>query len=246
MITSKQNQMVKQVVSLKQKKNRDQLGLYVVEGEKMVFDAILYGAEITQIFATEKYQKVNFNNFDNVIFVSDAVFKIMSDEVTPQGVLAVVKIPKSGAITQLSNCLLLDRVQDPGNVGAITRIAVACGISDILTIDSADPYSPKAVRSSMSGIFHVKFLRASEEQCINLIKKQGLSLICADLKGENIFKYTAPEKFCLCVGNEGNGLSESIIKQATDVISIPMNSGIESLNVAVATGVTLYTLLNKM
>ena len=246
MITSKQNQMVKTVVSLKQKKNRDSLGLYVVEGEKMVFDAITFGANITQIFATEKYINYPFENSEKVVFVSDAVFKIMSDEVTPQGILAVVKIPKSGDITQLSRCLLLDRVQDPGNVGAIIRLAVACGVSDILTIDSADAYSQKAVRSSMSGIYHVNIFKYSESECINIIKQNALSLICADLTGQNIFEYKTPEKFCLCVGNEGNGISDNLIKSATDVISIPMHKGVESLNVAVATGVTLYTLLNNL
>ena len=246
MITSKQNQTVKTVVSLKQKKNRELLGLYVVEGEKMVFDALSFGAEVTQIFATEKYADYPFKNIEQVIFVSDAVFKVMSDEVTPQGILAVVKIPKNGDITRLSRCLLLDRVQDPGNVGAIIRLAVACGVTDILTIDSADAYSQKAVRSSMSGIYHVNIYRFSESECLSLIKQNGLSLICADLAGENVFKFKTPNKFCLCVGNEGNGISDNLIKNATDVISIPMNKGVESLNVAVACGVTLYTLLNNL
>ncbi len=212
----------------------------------MVLDAITYGAEITQIFATERYANYPFKNNEKVIFVSDAVFKVMSDEVTPQGVLAVVKIPKSGDIARLSRCLLLDRVQDPGNVGAIIRLAVACGVTDILTIDSADAYSQKAVRSSMSGIYHVNLYRYSENECLNVIKQNELSLICADLTGKNIFEYKTPEKFCLCVGNEGNGISDSLINNATDVISIPMHKGVESLNVAVATGVTLYTLLNNL
>lgn len=237
--------MVKQVASLKQKKYRDSLGLYVVEGEKMVCDAITYGAEITQIFATEKYLNFSFNCNVSPIFVSDAVFKVISDEVTPQGVLAVIKTPKSKPITRLTRCLLLDRVQDPGNVGTILRLAVACGVTDILQIESADAYSQKAVRSSMSGIYHVNIIKASEQECLNLIKQNDLALICADLTGENLFDFTPPQNFCLCVGNEGKGISNGVLASATNVISIPMQKGVESLNVAVATGVTLYTLLNN-
>ena len=107
----------------------------------MVSDAITYGAEIVEIFVTEKHEAAFKNQSVLVTVVSDDVFKCMSDEVTPQGVLAVVKIPKNDAIGRLSRCLLLDRVQDPGNVGTIMRLAVACGVKDILLIDSADPYS---------------------------------------------------------------------------------------------------------
>ena len=245
MITSKQNQTIKRVASLKQKKGRELYGQYVVEGVKMISDAITYGAKIVEIFVTEKLQ----NDFENspveVTVVSDAVFKCISDEVTPQGALAVVQIPKSGDISALSRCLLLDRVQDPGNVGTITRLATACGIKHLLLIDSADPYSPKAVRSSMSGIYHVNVIKLSESECISLLHEQNLPLICADMGDNNVFDYKAPNRFCLCVGNEGNGISDNLLTASNTILSIPMEKGIESLNVAVATGVMLYTLINN-
>ena len=243
MITSKRNQSVKRVSSLKQKKNREFYGEYVVEGIKMVSDAITYGAEIVEIFVTEKHEAVFKNQSVLVTVVSDDVFKCMSDEVTPQGVLAVVKIPKNDAIGRLSRCLLLDRVQDPGNVGTIMRLAVACGVKDILLIDSADPYSPKSVRSSMSGIYHVNIIKLSLDECLKLIKEQGIPLICADMGENSLFDYSAPTNFCLCVGNEGNGICDEILSNANEILSIPMEKGIESLNVSVATGVMLYSLL---
>ncbi len=243
MITSKQNQSVKRIASLKQKKAREELGLYVVEGLKMIFDACSFGLKICEVFTTEK----NANAFENVSFpvtlVSDAVFKNMSDEVTPQGVLAVLEIPKSEAITSLSRCLLLDRVQDPGNVGTIIRLAAACNVKDILTIDCADPYSPKAVRSSMSGIYRVNVIKTTWQECERLLSENGVPLVCADMDGENIFDAEPLEKFCLCVGNEGQGISEEILRRADKTVSIPMEGGIESLNVSVATGVSLYSLL---
>ena len=243
MITSKQNQTVKLVASLKQKKGREQNLKYVVEGHKMIMDAKNANVNVLEIFATEENASL-FSGFDcPVTVVSDAVFKCMSDEVTPQGSLAVLEIPKSGAISSLSRCLLLDRVQDPGNVGTIMRLAAACGIKDVLLIDSADPYSPKAVRSSMSGIYRVNAYKVSEEEALTFTAKNGVTLICADMDGESLFEFDAPEKFCLCVGNEGNGISDNIMQNANKIISIPMESGVESLNVSVATGVTLYTLL---
>ena len=243
MITSKQNQAVKRVASLKQKKNRDELGLYVVEGVKMISDAIAFGVCIKEIFVTEKHQNTFLNSPVTPVLVSDDVYKFMSDEVTPQGALAVLQIPKSGAISSLSRCLLLDRVQDPGNVGTIVRLAVACGVKHILSIDSADAYSPKAVRSSMSGIYNVEIIKLSEEGCLNFVKEHDLCLISADMGGECVFDYSAPQKFCLCVGNEGNGISKNLINNSHKILSIPMHEGIESLNVSVATGVMLYSLL---
>lgn len=243
MITSKQNQTVKRVVALKQKKGREEFGCYVVEGVKMVSDALKFGAEVEEIFVTEKHQNTFLKAFSNVTLVSEQVFNFISDEVTPQGVLAVIKIPKNVAIGRLTRCFLLDRVQDPGNVGTITRIATACGIKDILLIDSADPYSPKAVRSSMSGIYHVNVIKLSEREVIDLLKEQGIALISADMGEREVFSYIAPEKFCLCVGNEGNGISDNILSASDEILSIPMEKGIESLNVSVAAGVMMYSLL---
>lgn len=241
-ITSRNNELIKSVRALRQKKGRDEQNAFIVEGEKLVDEAIKTGQVIKNIFITEKYEQ-KYASF-NPVLVSESVLSCLVDEVTPQGVLAVVQIPKSGAITPLTHCLLLDRVQDPGNVGAILRIAVACGIKQVLVIDCADAYSPKVVRASMSGIFKVNIVKIDEKSAINLLKDNDLPLIVADMKGDNLFKFNPPSKFCLCVGNEGNGISQNLKSVASHRISIPMQGELESLNVAVATGVALYTLLN--
>ena len=241
-ITSRNNELIKSVRALRQKKGRDEQNAFIVEGEKLVDEAIKTGQVIKNIFVTEKYEQ-KYASF-NPVLVSESVLSCLVDEVTPQGVLAVVQIPKSGAITPLTHCLLLDRVQDPGNVGAILRIAVACGIKQVLVIDCADAYSPKVVRASMSGIFKVNIVKIDEKSAINLLKDNDLPLIVADMKGDNLFKFNPPSKFCLCVGNEGNGISQNLKSVAPHRISIPMQGELESLNGAVATGVALYTLLN--
>lgn len=241
-ITSRNNELIKSVRALRQKKGRDEQNAFIVEGEKLVDEAIKTGQIIKNIFVTEKYAQ-KYERF-NPVLVSESVLSCLVDEVTPQGVLAVVQILKSGAITPLTHCLLLDRVQDPGNVGAILRIAVACGIKQILVIDCADAYSPKVVRASMSGIFKVNIVKIDETSAIALLRDNNLPLIVADMKGDNLFEFNPPSGFCLCVGNEGNGISQNLKSVASHKISIPMQGELESLNVAVATGVALYTLLN--
>ncbi len=243
-ITSRQNERVKRVVSLKQKKYRDQYSLYIVEGDKMIADAINAGQQITEIFVSESYSGNGFKDIDNRTAVSDSVFSAMSDEVTPQGIIAVVKIPKSPPISRLSACLLLDRLQDPKNVGAILRLAAAAGVTDIIAVDCADAYSPKAVRASMSGLYRVNIYCMSEHDALKCVKNNGLKIIVADMDGKDIFKYSPPEKFCLAVGNEGKGVSDGIMSAADETVAIPMQNGVESLNVAMAAGITLYTLLN--
>lgn len=241
-ITSRQNERVKKLVSLKQKKYRDLYSEYLVEGDKMVGEAIKTGQTIKEIYVSESYCGAYIEE-SGVTVLSDSVFSAVSDEVTPQGVVAVLKIPESPPISRLSRCLLLDRLQDPKNVGAVLRIAAACGVTDILAIDCADPYSGKAVRSSMSGLFRVNFYPMSESAALKLLNENSLAIIAADMGGQNVFEFSAPDKFCLVVGNEGRGVSENIMRSANEIVAIPMQNGVESLNVAVAAGITLYALL---
>lgn len=255
-ITSRQNDNVKRVCSLKNKKYRDFYGEYVVEGEKLILEALETGMRVRAIFATEGEENFALKvasdcenkfgaDFSGVFIASQGVFEYMSDEVTPKGVLAVLKIPENPPISRLTRCLLLDRVQDPKNVGAILRLAAAAGVNDIFTISCADVYSPKAVRSSMSGVFRVNVREVGEGEILSLLKESGVPLICADMDGENVFEYTAPERFCLCVGNEGQGVSDNIFSASDVIVRVPMKNGIESLNVGIAAGITLYALIKQ-
>ena len=240
MITSRTNQTVKFVRSLKDKKNRDEAGVYIVNGEKMVSEALKFNVDVDTVIVTPKLAQ-KFSNFAKTVLVSDDVFKSMSEEVTPQGVMALVKKPSVQLTSPKNTCIFLDGVTDPTNVGAIIRTACACGIEEIYIADGADAYAPKAVRASMSGIFGVKVYSGTREELVSVI---DLPFVVADMKGENVFSTKISGKFCIVVGSEAHGVSKEIKDKARYVVSIPMTDRIESLNAAVSAGIITYC-LNK-
>ena len=244
MITSKQNEKIKFVKSLSQKKYRDENGLYIAEGVKMVKEALEKGKKIRFIILTEKAENLIYlkSTSAEVLIVSDDVFSSISGETTPQGALAVIEKGVSTLNSPKDSCLFLDGVSDPANVGAIIRTAVACGITEIyMATPCADAYSPKAVRASMSGIYSVKVYEGTAEELLEVI---SLPIYVADMNGENIFSFEEKEKFCLVIGNEGHGVSPLLRQKANKILSIPMQNGVESLNAGVSAGILMYLLKN--
>ena len=232
MITSKQNPLLKEIRSLADKKFRDKLGLYLVEGTKIVSEAISLNLPIRTVIGTEKGIETIKGFAGRIECVSDDIFRSISSEVNPQGLIAVVEKPKEQLDLPKGSCLLLDGVRDPANVGAIIRTAAASGYAEIyLTDDCADPFSPKAVRSSMSGVFRVKIMRAKLSELLSVI---NLPVYVADMCGENAFMHKTLGDFCLCIGNEGHGVSNELKERADYTVSIPMLNGVESLNAGVA------------
>lgn len=245
MIVSRQNERVKQIRALKQKKFRDETGLYLVEGVKSVCEALKSTHQVVTVAGTEQMlARIDSDLLStvDVLEVSDSVFESISDEVTPQGVIAVVKKPVYKLTAPSGCCILSDGVSDPGNIGAIIRTAAASGYNEVYFINSADPYSPKAVRSSMSGIFKVKTYFGSKEDVLSVIDKP---ITVATMEGENVFNFTAPKDFCLVIGNEANGVSEQVKGLAKYKVSIPMQNGVESLNASVSAGILMYLLKNS-
>lgn len=244
MITSKQNALIKEIRSLSDKKFRDLLGLYVVEGVKTVKETISAGLEIKVVVGTEKGLNACGNISVKTETVSDEIFKYISAEVTPQGALAVVKKPENKLVSPKESCILLDGVADPVNVGAVLRTAVASGYSEIyMTSECADPYSPKAVRCSMSGVFRTKIMRAELSDILGVI---DCPIVVADMNGENVFSKKITGKFCLVIGNEGRGVSKQLKDRADITVSIPMQNGMESLNAGVSAGILMYNLKNQV
>lgn len=238
-ITSKSNPTIKEIIKLNDKKYRREAGLYLVEGIKPVNECIAAGGEVEKVICTEKLS----DNYVNPIVVSEDVFGAISSEKTPQGVIAVVKIPQNSLKSPKSSCILLDRLQDPGNLGTIIRTANAAGYREIYLINCTDPYSPKAVRASMSGIFFTEIYQGSEEDIFNALS--SVPLISADMYGENIFCFDPPSKFCLCIGNEGSGISDVIKNKSDYKVKIPMSETCESLNAAVSAGIAMYVLKER-
>lgn len=243
LITSKSNPIVKELASLKEKKGRRERGSFLVEGGKMVSECLKSDLFLERIVLREDMLSLfewAKGLAEEVVLLSADAFSYVADEKTPQGILAEVQIPKYAWEPPQKSCILLDGVSDPANVGAIIRTAVAVGIEEILLADCADPYSPKSVRSSMSGVFFAKLLRGSRTQSLEALK--GIPMIAADMRGENVFTFVPPEKFCIVIGNEGNGISEEVKRDAAFTVSIPMGPLTESLNAAVSAGIIMYAL----
>ena len=136
-------------------------------------------------------------------------------------------------------CLFLDRIRDPGNLGTILRTAVACGFNDVYCYSCVDLYNPKVVRSSMSAILKLNVIESNEE-VLSRLNEYGYEILCADMNGENIFDCSfLDKKVCLIIGNEANGVSDTVLSKSTKTISLPMQN-IESLNAGVCASVMMY------
>ena len=241
-ILSRQNPLVKELASLKEKKGRRRTGTFLVEGHKMVREAVASGMDVVRLILREDYAGETYG-LPAVRLGRDA-FAAVCDEKTPQGIAAEVAIPLRSVQPPQGRCLLLDGLQDPANVGAIIRTAVAAGYEDVYLAGCADPFSPKSVRASMSGVFFARIMQGTQEEILSAIA--GMSVIAADMGGEDVFSYVAPEMFCLAVGSEGSGLSALVRSRADVTVRIPMDARTESLNAAVSAGILMYALRTKM
>ena len=240
-ILSRQNPLVKELASLKEKKGRRRTGTFLVEGHKMVREAVASGMDVVRLILREDYAGETYG-LPAVLLGRDA-FSAVCDEKTPQGIAAEVVIPERSVQPPQGRCLLLDGLQDPANVGAILRTAVAAGYEDVYLAGCADPFSPKSVRASMSGVFFARIMQGTQEEILSAIA--GMPVIAADMDGEDVFSYVAPEKFCLAVGSEGSGLSALVRGRADVTVRIPMDARTESLNAAVSAGILMYALRTK-
>ncbi len=261
-ITSRQNSKIIHAVKLAEKKYRNAYGQYVIEGERLVCDAAVHGADIIELFvAQSKAQKLGvevdnptFGTMFNVIndalaqlpvsAVADDVFAKMSDTVNSQGVIAVVRKPMIMLSAPKGNCLVLDGIQDPGNAGTLIRTAAACGFTDVFAVNSVDLYSPKVLRSAMSAHFCVKI------SCFDDIGEAfdllcNTDIIAADMHGDAIVSANFEKPVSLVVGNEGNGISDYTKANADRILSLPMQNNFESLNAGVAGSVMMYQIFFK-
>ena len=235
-IVSKSNPCVKELRALREKKFRRERGMFLVEGEKMVRECIASGITVNRIVAREDYE----GELKADLVLGRDAFDGISEEKTPQPIMAEAVLPSFALAPPKGSCLLLDGVSDPANVGAIIRTANAAGFRELYLIGCADPFSPKSVRASMSGVFFVSLMQGSREEVLSALS--GVAIIAADMDGENIFSFTPPEKFVLCIGNEGNGLTKQVREAAAYTVRIPMGEHTESLNAAVSAGILMYEL----
>lgn len=238
--SSRQNALIKEIASLKDKKYRQKLGLYLAEGVKMVNEAVRYNADVKYVVSTSAaLSSLNVGD-TRVIEVTDDVFSFISDAETPQGALAVIKIPCGDIKPPKGNALLLDGVADPGNMGTIIRTAAAFGFNDLYLINCVDPYGCKVVRASMSGIYFVNVYKTNVADAFEALR--DVNVIVADMNGKDLNDFSVDGKRCVVIGNEANGVSDVVKNKADFVVGIPMAERSESLNAGVAAAIMMYKL----
>ena len=249
MITSTSNQQIKNLLQLQKKsKVRKEQGIFVVEGVRMFREAPadwIIKTYVSQEFL--KKEEASVLKGREYEIVEDRVFKTMSDTMTPQGILAVVKQPANSLETLLDApapfFMVLENIQDPGNLGTILRTAEGAGVTGILmSRDTVDIFNPKTIRSTMGSVYRVPFLYV-EDICetVRELKNKGICTYAAHLKGTGSYDeqdYTKGTAFL--IGNEGNGLTDQLADLADTYIRIPMYGQLESLNAAVASAVLMY------
>ncbi|MFP4662703.1 MAG: TrmH family RNA methyltransferase [Halanaerobiales bacterium] len=266
-ISSEQNSRLKILRKLYNKKKRRQKGKFVLEGYRIIEEALNVEADFDYIFMSPDFYNssegkniescfLKNNSKNNLLVVDEKLLFSIADTESPQGIIAVVNeadyemrdilLEKE----DVNSLLLLDRIQDPGNMGTIIRTAVAAGIDGIIVLKgSVDIYNLKVLRATMGAIFSIPLIKDVElDDFFELVDNadKDYRIISADLSGElyyHQFDYDFP--FIIAIGNEGNGLRKEIIEKSDYLIKIPISDNIDSLNAAIATGIIVYKALEN-
>ena len=255
MITSTSNPQIKRLLQLQKKaKVRDEENVFVVEGLRMFAEVPKNRVEkvyISESLYNRKKHELNLQDFPYEI-LSEQVFGHVSDTKTPQGILCVVKRKKYDLeeLLQVENphFVVLDNLQDPGNMGTIIRTAEAAGVDAVfMSKDCVDIYNPKTIRSTMGSIYRMPFIYIEDIlNLLDLFRKNGVKSYAAHLDGE---KFYDQEDYCsgtaILIGNEGNGLREEVAQKADIWVKIPMQGQVESLNAAIAASVLMFEIFRQ-
>ncbi|MDD3839558.1 MAG: 23S rRNA (guanosine(2251)-2'-O)-methyltransferase RlmB [Clostridia bacterium] len=259
-ITSMKNPLIKRIRSLNIKKYRDQYNRFIIEGTKIVDEFIDSGASIDQVLYSDKVfsmsygdqliEKLEDNKIEN-IKVDDNILKQLCNTKTPQGILAVVKkieYQLCDVIDKAELLIIIDGVQDPGNLGTIIRTADAVNVDGIIVSqDTVDVYNDKTIRSTMGSILRVPVVKCSNlGGCIQKLRGDNFFICAADVNATSYyFDIIYPDKTALLIGNESRGIDDGVLAVSDKSVKIPMPGGSESLNVSIATAVILYEVLRQ-
>lgn len=242
-ITSLKNPKVAAWKALKDRKGRRESGCFLVEGRKMVEEALASAFDVETVLVQEGMELPDGLTMP-VYELPAHVLAAVCDTKTPQGIAAVVRMKEQSALGK--HIVALDGVQDPGNVGTIIRTADAAGLDGVLLSNQcADVFSPKVLRATMGSIFRMN-LRTTDDLPGELTKlrEKGYSILSSQLDGTPFYeREKVAEQFALIIGNEGNGVSEQVQQTATHRVRLPMRGGAESLNAAIAAAIMMYELM---
>lgn len=252
-ILSTQNSRVKEWEKLKTKKGRRKTGLYLLEGRHLVSEALQSTAKIDYVVSTqEELDAVTFEvPTTNLVVISQKIAERLSDTVTTQGIFAIVQIPNQQRqiekpVDQITGSwLFLDNIQDPGNIGTMVRTADAAGfVGVVFGKGTADIFNPKVQRAMQGSQFHIRLILGDLATWAQSFQKAQVPVYGTELNPEakSYQDIKRTQNFALIMGNEGNGMSEELLKLTTSNLYIPIKGQAESLNVAVAAGILMFSL----
>lgn len=258
-IESTDNSKIKLVRKLASKKARDEENLIVIEGINLVREAMQRQIDIKFILVSDEHEQDDFlrtcidENRLEICQVPENIFSKIVDAENGIGIIAVIAKPsidlESGSyVSEQGNVLVLDRVQDPGNIGTMIRTAVAAGYEMVVTVKgTADVYSPKVLRSTAGMIFDIPIVQVDDATSLGkLLREFGKKIVVTTVDGgKTYFSQNLKHGIALIIGNEGNGVSDEVLKLADIKVTIPMKGGIESLNAGVSAAILMYETIRE-
>jgi len=240
-ITSRKNPLLQQVRKLlTSRQERQKTGLFVADGTKLLREAVLWWQGLQTVILSEGVDADVPENVQ-VVRVPAAVMESISPMQTPQGALFVCKLPEEQAFQPVPGMLLLDGIQDPGNLGTILRTADALNVPVALLEGCADPYGHKTVRASMGAVFRRVVVQTTWQQAQSACQAAGIPVaVTALCDGAQDIRHAAVDAMAVVIGSEGQGVRPQILNSAEEKLIIPMNSRCESLNAAVAAAIVMW------
>ena len=261
MISSKDNEKVKYTKSLLKTKNRNKENKFIIEGYRILTLAIECNVDLDYVFINEDFEKkkehldfINILNNKNVKIykTTNKIFDELIDTENTQGILAVVGFKNRDIDNNIKNShkfvLILDRIQDPGNMGTIIRTADAAGVDAIINLKGCvDIYNPKVIRSTMGSIFDMNIIHSTQEDALRVLKNNNFEIVSSFLNTENYYnEVNYKDKVALVIGNEANGVNDELIKESDTLVKIPIYGNAESLNAAISSAILMYEIKKSL
>ncbi len=248
-ISSKENDIIKKTVRLQSSaKQRREEGLFVLEGLRLCLDAFSNGFAPLRVFVSETAAKNHISDLTGLcseceaFLLPDSLFAKISDTVSPQGILCVYNIPdfSSYKISSEGRYIALDNLQDPSNLGAISRTAEALGVDGLFIQGGCDPYSPKSLRASMGALLRLPVIKTEDMFSLFADARIKTYATVVDKNAMRVDKVTFTDGCVVIIGNEANGISDETYSKSDEIITIPMRGKAESLNAAVAASIVMW------
>lgn len=254
-IKSKDNDKIKYTKSLLKTKGRNKEKKFIIEGYRILTLALECDAKLEYVFINEDFEnkkdhqellhQLEQKNI-KIYKTTNKLFLEMVDTENTQGILGVLKYKERDMVNNINDddkfVLILDRIQDPGNMGTIIRTADSAGVDAIILLKGCvDIYNPKVIRSTMGSIFNMNIINTTQEEAVDVLKKQGFSIVSSYLQTDSYYHQTTYDgKIALVIGNEANGINEQLISESDKLIKIPIYGDAESLNAAISAAILMY------